>query len=586
MKRSYFLLRLKQYGWIILTCMLLSIVVGLVLLKVQPQVYQVSSTMYVVAGDPGDAFNQTLSATDSVGLAANYASQITSRSVMQYVYQSDPEIKKRGFGPDDLLAAVTTTPSTTSSAIVVAASAVNANDAVMIANDVAKGFQSYIQVQRQQELDGQKKALQAQYAAILKQKSATQASILSVASATDLRYGIYNNDLNDETRMLDTLQAQLIALPATARSEVVAIQLAAVKDAVPAVKANLIIAATAGIGLLVGIMLMLLVISLDKRLASGAQIREKLGLAYLGSISKSDEFKRKPMQAPAQLMREVANVAANLRLTNVLPKHWHAPQGIVLLVTSARSAEGKTLIATALATAVARGGNSVTVIDGNLSHPSTHLAFGMATATMGLSNLLNAANVQSADAFVQRSATAGLWLLPAGAAMADSALLLGQIEQKMPGILAQLRKKVDVIIIDGPSLLSGAEASVWATMADGVALVVDARHDKLALLQRARDVLYSLTQKPAGIIMNCLSAQGSDDYYAAASTVKTPEWVTVPASSANGNSGENAIVPQPQPAVAEPVRNILAPTLKRGMTDSMSLPSTPQPQRMNMTLRQ
>lgn len=583
MKRSYFLLRVRQYGWIILTCMLVSVVIGLILLKVQPQVYQVSSTMYVVAGDPGDAFNQTLSATDSVGLASNYASQITSRSVMEYVYQSDPQIKAHGFGPDDLLAAVTTTPSTTSSAIVVSASAVNPDDAVMIANDVAKGFQSYIQVQRQQQLDALKKSLQAQYAAVLKQKSATEASILTVASTTDLHYAIYNNDLNDETHTLDTIQSQLIALPTTARSDVVAIQFATAKDAVQAVKTNLILAATAGIGLLVGVMIMLLVISLDKRLSSGAQVREKLGLAYLGSVAKSDELKRKPIQASAAVLHEVANVAANLRLTSVLPKQWRAPQGTILLVTSARSAEGKTLITTALAAAIARSGNTVTVIDGNLRQPSTHLAFGMNTAGVGLSNLLSANNGESADSFIQRSAIAGLWLLPAGAPIADSALLLGQIEQKMPYILAQLRKRVDVIIIDGPSLLGGAEASVWATMADGVALVVDARHDKLALLQRARDVLYSLTHKPTGVIMNCLSTGGGDSYYAAAPDTKKPELIP---ASLNGNSSEIRPVQRPEPLVAEPVRNILSPTPKRGITDPMLLPSTPQPQRIDMTLRQ
>lgn len=586
MKRSYFLLRMREYWWIILTCMLLSIVVGLVLLKLQPQVYQVSSTMYVVAGDPGDAFNQTLSATDSVGLAANYSSQIMSRSVMQYVYQANPEIKARGFGPDDMLAAVAATSSTTSSTIMIAASAVNPNDAVMIANDIAKSFQSYIQIQRQQTLDTERKNLQNQYAAVLKQKGVTEASLLTVASNADPHFGIYNNDLADETHTLDTLQSQLISLPVTARSDVVAIQFAAAKDAVQAVKANQILAATAGIGLLVGLLITLLVISLNKRLMSGAQVREKLGLAYLGSVSKSQELRRKPMQASAPIMREVANVAANLRLTNILPKQWRAPHGVVLLVTSARSAEGKTLMTSVLATAIARSGNTVVVIDGNLRQPSTHLAFGINTAGIGLSNLLNGSNGENAETFMQRSAIAGLWLLPAGAPVADAALLMGQIEQKMPSVLTQLRKRVDVIIIDGPSLLSGAEASVWATMADGVALIVDARHDNFALLQRAKEVLSSLTQKPIGVIMNCLTSQGDDNYYAVAATTKTPEWVTVPVSSTNGNSGEIRNVQRPEPVIAEPARNIFSPTAKRSVTGPMMLPSTPQPQRVDMTLRQ
>ena len=143
MNRKYFL-SLKQYGWIIIACTLLALLAGFAFLKKEPQVYQVSSTMYVVADAPTNTFNPTLSANDSVGLATNYASQITSRSVMEYVYQSDPQIAQHGYGPEDLLADVITTPSITASTILITASAVNANDAVLMANDVAKGFQTYI----------------------------------------------------------------------------------------------------------------------------------------------------------------------------------------------------------------------------------------------------------------------------------------------------------------------------------------------------------------------------------------------------------------------------------------------------------
>ena len=51
-------------------------------------------------------------------------------------------------------------------------------------------------------------------------------------------------------------------------------------------------------------------------------------------------------------------------------------------------------------------------------------------------------------------------------------------------------------------------------MADGVALVVDSRHDELELLVRARDVLYSVTDRPAGVILNHLTRKHGDTYYA------------------------------------------------------------------------
>ncbi len=235
--------------------------------------------MYVVADAPTNTFNPTLSANDSVGLATNYASQIISRSVMEYVYQSDPQIAQHGYGPEDLLANVITTPSTTASTILITASAVNANDAVLMANDVAKGFQTYTQTQNQQQLNTLRSNLQSQMATVEKQKSATEGAITALATTTDPHYAVYNAELNDEIHTIDTIQTQLLTLPATASSNIVTIQLATSKDAVPAVKSNLILAITAGLGLLIGTLIMLLVIYMDKRLQGGEQVREKLGIA-------------------------------------------------------------------------------------------------------------------------------------------------------------------------------------------------------------------------------------------------------------------------------------------------------------------
>src|SRR5258708_2339447 len=219
------------------------------------------------------------------------------------------------------------------------------------------------------------------------------------------------------------------------------------------------------------------------------------------------------MQARGAAMQDVGDICANLRLTEVLPDRWQAPQGAVLLVTSTRTAEGKTTIASALAATVARGGGTVAVIDGNLRHPTTHLAFGISPAGAGLSGLLRGNGTENIDNVVQRSALPGVWLLAGGSAMDDPTYLLGQ---RLPGILAQLRTKTDLVIIDGPPLLSGADAVLIATMVDGVAIVVDARYDKMPLLLRAKEILSSLSNKPAGIILNHLPSRQKDRYFVAA----------------------------------------------------------------------
>ncbi len=530
---------MKQYGWIIIVCIVLALLAGFVFLKKEPQVYQVSSTMYVVADAPTNTFNPSLSATDSVGLASNYASQIVSRSVMDYVYQSDPQIAQHGYGPEDLLADVVTTPSATSSTILITASAVNANDAVLMANDVAKGFQTYIQNQNQQQLNTLRSNLQTQMAAVEKQKSTTEGAITALATTTDPHYSVYNAELNDEIHTLDTIQTQLLTLPATASSNIVTIQFATSKDALPAVKSTLILAITAGIGLLIGTLIMLLVINQDKRLQGGEQVRDKLGMAYLGGISKSKKLAESPTQAQGDIAHEVADICANLHLTGVLPERGSVSQGVVLLVTSARSTEGKTVVAAALAAAMARGGRRVTVVECNLHQPAIHLAFNMRTTGPGLSGLLKSPSAESADVYVQRSPVANVWLLPAGAPMDNPVLLF---EQRMNTIVAQLRAKVDVVIIDGPALLSGAEANILATMVDGVALILDSRHDKLKVLLRTKEMLSTLTHAHSGVILNRMPRRKKNSYLASITPDSASErWASLSrqtsSGSGNGNGG-------------------------------------------------
>jgi len=567
---------------------LLALLAGFAFLKKETQVYQVSSTMYVVADAPTDTFNPTLSANDSVGLATNYASQIISRSVMEYVYQSDPQIAQHGYGPEDLLADVITTPSITASTILITASAVNANDAVLMANDVAKGFQTYIKTQNQQQLNTLRSNLQSQMATVEKQKSATEGAITALATTTDPHYSVYNAELNDEIHTIDTIQTQLLTLPATASSNIVTIQFATSKDAVPAVKSNLILAITAGLGLLIGTLIMLLVIYMDKRLQGGEQVREKLGIAYLGGISRSDKFANNPAQAQGVVARQIGDIGANLRLTGILPDQRQTTQGAILLITSTQSTEGKTTITHALAATMARGGSTVVVIDGNLRQPTTHLAFGMKTAGPGLSGLLKATDRDVVDAYsiVQRSHLPNVWLLAAGMPIDDSALLLGR---KMPEILAQLRKKVDVVIIDGPAILSGAEASVFASMVDGVAWVVDANHNKLSLLLRSKEILNSLTHTPAGIIMNGLAHRGQNSYYASASSTDATaqDWMSIAVNTANGRDAGN--VQNPEPVVTLSTGPLMA-SIPRGLRiknvgmppQALSIPS----RSVNMTTSQ
>jgi capsular exopolysaccharide synthesis family protein len=264
-------------------------------------------------------------------------------------------------------------------------------------------------------------------------------------------------------------------------------------------------------------------IYLDYRLQTDDQVPEKLGLNYLGTLSKDKEIQPGSIPTAGLAAQQRADISVNLRLTGVLPGSWRAPQGAVLLISSIQPEEGKTTVATGLAAVAAHAGRSVLVIDANLRQPATHLAFGLAPKDFGLSVLLQANERNKLDAAVQPTNIPGVWLIAGGMAIDNPTTLL---EEGMPVILAQVRKKTDLIIIDGPPLLGGAEASLLATMSDGVALVVG--HEKVALLLKARTILRSLIDIPLGIIMNRVSTRKDNPYYAMACSDDTATEDLVP----------------------------------------------------------
>ncbi len=531
---------MKHYSWIILVCTLLTALAGAVVAKAQHPSYLANAGIIVDASAPDTTFpGQTAGSTDSIAQAADYAVEIPTRSVMDFVYAFDPHIAAHHYTADDLVLDTTVTaPSTTTSNFVVTVTAVHPDDAVMLVNDVVLGYQAYKTKQLQDQLDADRKNIQAQITTATQQKTYYEGKIHSLASTSLPDYTIYNNDLADVTRTLDALNTQLQTMPPTVKSDVFITGLAKLSDVTSTSKGILIVAATTGIGLVLGLLLMLLMVTLDNRLRGDDLVKEKLGLTYLGGLTNNGQVKDAKLDGSGIAGQEFADISANLRLTHVLPAQWQAPQGAVLLVTSAQVAEGKSTVATALASTVARGGGTAVVVEGNLRKPSAHLSFGISPAGMGLSGLLRSTGNESVDSVVQRSNIPGIWILPGGQAMDDPTF---RLSQKLPAIIAQLRKKTDLVIIDGPALLSGADAALLATMVDGVAVVLDSRHDKLPLLLRAKEVLVSLTETPCGVILNRLPRRKDNRYYASALQLnpKGEQWVAMTAHEGNGHGNGN-----------------------------------------------
>jgi capsular exopolysaccharide synthesis family protein len=532
---------IKQYSWVILVALVIALLGGAYLSKTIPSTSSVNSIMLATGSASGTNIPGASSGGSSLDAATNYASEMISRSVMDYIVKNNSEVSKKKYTSDDLLADVVAVPSATAATVTITATTSNPDDSVLLANAVADGFQNYIQTQNQTALNDQRSKLQTQLSADMTQKNKDEQAMQQIANTSDIHYILANTDLQNVNQQINSIQSQIDLLPATVNSNIIVIQHAKSTDVQTTSHKTLIIAAAGAIGILIGTVIMFLMIFLDDRLLGEDRVKEKLGMAYLGGLFAARNIKQNPALAKGAVMHQFADIVVNLRLTGVLPDEWHRPRGAALLITSTQQAEGKTSIAVGVAAAVARGGGSVVVVDGNLQKTTTHLAFGISTIGMGLAGLLLGTGAEPVDSVVVRSHIPGVWVLPGGQKMEDPTLLLGK---KFPGILAQLRKKTDLIIIDGPPLLSGSDALLLATMVDGVALVLDSRHDKLKLLLRAKEMLSTLIHTRSGVILNRMPHRKNNSYFASVtpSDSVSEQWVSVSKHPSPDNGNGNGDV--------------------------------------------
>jgi succinoglycan biosynthesis transport protein ExoP len=181
-----------------------------------------------------------------------------------------------------------------------------------------------------------------------------------------------------------------------------------------------------------------------------------------------------------------------------------------LVVTSAAPREGKTLIATNLAATFARGGAKVLLVDCDIHRPRLHRVFKESRAP-GLMDLLRMSGVPGHPlgspaalserlGAIRRTSVERLSLLPCGADPQSSPELLEPATLR--GLLHELRKDFDVIILDTPPVLVSADAATLAGSADGVLLVVRAGQTDRDAAELARLRVTSTGGKVLGAVLN------------------------------------------------------------------------------------
>jgi len=184
----------------------------------------------------------------------------------------------------------------------------------------------------------------------------------------------------------------------------------------------------------------------------------------------------------------------------------------VVVLTSAVPAEGKSTSSINLASVMARQGNRVLLIDGDLRNPVLHRRFGI-SGKVGLSNVLTGSPSILNDAIIPVGTTGSLGLLPAGPKPPIPGDLLETDAAK--DLVAHLRTLYDYVIIDSPPVLAVNDGLILGHYADAIMLVVRARKTPKSALQYAAKKLLDEKLPIKGVIVTDLNHEAPEYQYSA-----------------------------------------------------------------------
>ena len=261
-----------------------------------------------------------------------------------------------------------------------------------------------------------------------------------------------------------------------------------------------------------GIGLAFLLDYLDDSVKSSDDIGKHVGLATLAVIphhsllgkrsNRNSELKDTGAASSTALVTikdnrsAIAEAYRHLRTSLLFSSAGKPPQTI--LVTSSQPSEGKTTTAINTAITLAQSGADVVIIDCDLRRPRLHNHFNLEN-TVGLTNYLsgerNVENIIKSYPDYPK-----LKVITSGPIPPNPAELIGSNEMK--DIIRDLKGKYKHIVIDTPPAISFTDASILATLIDGVIIVAMAGKSSLQLIKRLKQRLNSIGARIYGVVLN------------------------------------------------------------------------------------
>lgn len=230
------------------------------------------------------------------------------------------------------------------------------------------------------------------------------------------------------------------------------------------------------------------------------EFEQLLGIPFLGHLPIIQVSRESRGEECLALLSEPLSTTAEAVRAIRTTMEFLLPSGEphVLLVTSALPEEGKSLISLTLAVALKELGRKVLLIDTDMRRPSIHRLLNLPLEP-GLSGYLQ--DQVGLEELAQVASQAGdLPVITAGMTPSQPTDLLAN--SKMRQLLEALKKEYPYLLLDTPPVLSVADTTVLAGMADGVIFTISAGRTHRDVAMAGKQRLVDVGVKIIGGILN------------------------------------------------------------------------------------
>lgn len=263
-------------------------------------------------------------------------------------------------------------------------------------------------------------------------------------------------------------------------------------------------------GLAFGLGIVALITLRDDKMTSSNDVLQQLNtpiVAQLPEMPKAKDEKTLALIAPNDQRHIYAESYRSLR-SALLFQAVNGERPKVILITSSVPGEGKSTVASNLATTMAMGGSRTLLIDADLRKGKLH-SFFQAQADPGLAELL--AKKAVADSVIQSTNLPNLSFIGRGSEGLNPGDLF--LKNTTPELIAHLRAKFDHIIIDSCPVFAADDVTTLAPLVDGTLFVVRGKQSQAKVAREALELLCQRQVKILGVILNAANTSSRDYHY-------------------------------------------------------------------------